>query len=128
MKITKTFDTMTDDVDIAGELLRELVFKQEENALGCYNTFDLNAGFVAVDKCDNRFLKLTHCLYGAYIENNEVEWEISVTHVFENEKFIVAWYWDGDGTLGIYVKEDGIFFVNDDCKKTYGWDCFSVVL
>lgn len=42
-----------------------------------------------------------------------------ILYINSNLNAVVAWHWDGDGTL--YIKADNIAVINTDCKKDHGW-------
>ena len=115
-------DLKTDDVNFCGELLRKRVFEhKKEWDLGCYSTFEVQRGYKQGNISDQKYKFLWRYIYGLLSEGEDAEWEMSVTKVVENDYFIAAWYWDGDGTLVIYSKEDNVIFENSDCKKTNYW-------
>lgn len=109
--------------NLAGELLRDKIFNQVNNKKGCYSTFEINYDFKIVDKSDGRIQKLWKYLFDEYEidEYDDFQEEISSANIVENDDLIAMWYWDGDGTLLIYVKAENILFVNEDCKKDYTW-------
>jgi len=89
---------------LAGEILRELFFKQNKNDLGCYSTFELNEDVV---KYPN-------------ITRGELVWNRTKRMFFPNETIEMQYVWDGDGTL-IFIFVDGSYLINTDCKKDYDW-------
>ena len=116
--------------DSAGEYLRGLVFKQNRNpesldnlTLGCYSSFVTQDNFRDLDKNSKIYETLYRYVHDCSIEGSTIEQ--SYTTAVENDKLIAMWYWDGDGTLLIYVKEDRTVFINYDCKKTHGWHKYS---
>ena len=115
-------DLKTDDENFCGELLRKRVFEhKKEWDLGCYSTFEVQKGYVEINFKDREYSFMWKYLYGGLYGIDDLEWEMGRTHAFENQYFIAAWYWDGDGSLAIYSKQENVLFINDDCKKTNNW-------
>ena len=114
--------------DFAGELLRDFVFDQSNGETGCYSTFNLNyRAFIKLEKDDPHIQKFYKYLFGDkefWDENwgGSYEDTKNTVQAYECLEVIVMWYWDGDGTLLIYSKEDHLAFLNDDCKKDYTWE------
>lgn len=111
--LRKIIDTQeTDDPNVFGETLREFVFAEE---YGCYTCFDLADRFIECKKegpCAD---------YYAFIEELfDLEDEETTIKVFTDGLVIVAWYWDGDGTL--LIKEGYKVAINTDCKKAHEWE------
>jgi hypothetical protein len=119
--------------NLSGETLRNAVFNQKGGKLvGCCDTYELNNNFskfnsIVYDLYNQKNIVIKACF--ELLENDE-QWKIGNdkefwndynVQAFENYEFIVMWYWDGDGTLLIYSKEEKIAFLNDDCKKDYTW-------
>lgn len=95
--------------DFLGELLRAVAFTSE--GYGCYENFDLIAGFKPVIPSPALISHLT----------GETDESINAFYSEALDLF-VAWYWDGDGTLYF---DSGIFgraVWNTDCKKPWDWE------
>jgi hypothetical protein len=113
--------------DFAGELLRDFVFDQSNGETGCYSTFNLNyRAFVKLDKDNPKIQKFYEYLIGKPFEGESYYGYVyedmkKSVQAYECLEVIVMWYWDGDGTLLIYSKEDKLMFLNEDCKKDYTW-------
>lgn len=112
------------DAVIFGETLREAVFvKKHKNDYGCYSTFELNKDFFQVangSPVGQEILKMLEWGdddFNAEEINKEIE---DKAMIYTNNKIIVAWYWDGDGTL--LFKEGERIAINTDCKKDYTWN------
>lgn len=106
------------NVDVLGELLRDLTFDTQPGEVGCYNTFDLKPGFVKNE--DNQSKETIAEIMGL----DEVD--ARTLQIYENEslQLLVAWFWDGDGTLFFEVEDgdDIVRVINTDCKKDYCWE------
>lgn len=112
-------DTATvEDANTFGELLRDYCFVPDKygNSLGCYSTFDLRSSFLAVPLPPDveRFL----------LGEPDPEWSnreegLKSVSCYSDGNILVAWFWDGDGTL--YFREGNRAVINDDCKKDYVW-------
>jgi len=105
--------------DVMGEMYRDLTFDQDANGeLGCYTTFELRDGWEKVES--------TLCLYyrtllcGCWAKTLFCESNI---HAYKNPKYnvLVAWIWDGDGSLLFSDNNLDKIYINTDCKKTYDW-------
>jgi len=121
-----TIDTDTLSLDEKGELLRGLVFDQQlvtskswhgsvykYRQTGCYSTFDLNSDFIKINP--EKYPKLFNRI------KPSSDWDIHV-QAYENDRIVVMWWWDGDGDLTIWIKEEPTALQNTDCKKGYGWE------
>jgi hypothetical protein len=115
MKITIDLDDL--GVDGKGEALRSLVFDQHQNdefLFGCYSTFNVNLGFEEIDPNKYKFLydkiKPIDCFV-----------DIKVT-AYESKDIVAMWWWDGDGDLTFWIKDEPHFYNNSDCKCDYGWN------
>jgi hypothetical protein len=124
MKIEIDFDDL--DVNAKGEYLRGKVFKYHNkplpeangrwNGFGCYSTFEVNNEFEEIDIKE----KHPELYLSQYYWMEEDEYPR--VHSYESPEIIVSWYWDGDGYLMIFNKEDGKYYRNGDCKKSYNWE------
>lgn len=104
--------------DVAGELLRDLSFKdeyeifsnREYKKLGCYSVFETKKEWKKVPASKDLFPILLELL-GAD----------SVTEFYkhETENIYMSWHWEGDGTLLFLI--DDMVLVNSDCKKQQNW-------
>ena len=99
--------------DLAGELLREVSFVEERGACLC---FDLVSGFAPVEPA-LLSLEVRTVLLGCFAKDPDQVRE--VTAAVHPSGLLVAWHWDGDGTL-IFQSGDWLL-CNSDCKKSYGW-------
>ena len=118
----KTIDTQQEeDPNIVGEIFREYTFVGE--GLGCYSNFDVKDSFM---EQDHAFLDMeVHRRIGGLIldESEEalIEYLVRVTIYQDSDTgLIVAWHWDGDGTL--YFREGDVEVINTDCKNAYTWE------
>lgn len=97
-----------------GEALRQYCFVPDEygGTYGCYETFKLRSEFKPVTNAKdfNLMLEILGNVDGDPID------------CFTNGTVIVAWHWDGDGTL--VFKEGDKVAVNTDCKKDYVWEWY----
>ena len=99
--------------DVAGELLRELFFKQNLNAgkLGCYNAFKLKDVLKEytepIEPSDEKIGKWNCALKNLGDDNSPYY-------------IVMKYYWDGDGELIFEAQNWSL--VNGDCKKTNGWE------
>lgn len=104
------------DPNIFGETLRDVVFvKHDDLDFGCYTTFKLSNGFSKVE--DSHLRGILSDIVCAGQEDH--------AEAYINGNILVAWFWDGDGTLFIGSKDlcgniSGA--VNYDCKKKSGWE------
>ena len=111
-------DTDELEPDAKGEVLRNLAFVDDREEYGyrlkgCYETFDLKPEFSPIDPSTYPFL---------YNEFSYYESEGILTYAFESPELVVIWSWDGDGTLLIYVKGEKYYYINTECKCSYGWE------
>lgn len=120
----KVIDTMTEEnPDIVGETLREFVWGNEEE--GCYMTFDPtvpdNWEEVSPKELTLHQLEsiLGYCIYEEGCLEEGLD-RLTVLKYKSPFSLLVAWHWDGDGTL--YFNEAGRETINYDCKKNYGWE------
>ena len=103
--------------NILGELCRELTFlTMNQGELGCYSTFVMRPGFSKIEDRDD-LIHLSQILSVHNIEEVSAFYHASL-------KMVVAWAWDGDGTLFFEIEEDDslIGVINIDCKKNHGWE------
>jgi hypothetical protein len=115
--------------DSLGELLRGDCFLVNEQQFGCCSCFDVTEDFVCIENSSQKraFLEFVwvDCCYdpGDNIDPRGLidEDDISSLKLYYSKKrgLILAWYWDGDGTLWFVGKDFTI--ENDDCKKSHGW-------
>lgn len=120
MKVTIDLDELP--TDEKAEILRGLVFDQKYvmsrhgsyRQTGCYSTFDVMPEFVKIEptKYPNLYEPFKPYYDGI---------EIQVT-AYESETIVAMWWWDGDGSLLIWVKGEPTAYVNGDCKCTYDWN------
>ena len=119
----KVIDTQTtNDPEVFGETLREYVFVQDKYGgdFGCYSTFDVRPEF-QLKECPPRIAELLMGASSDWHPFHEWEKDRKKRCVYRtNGEIVVAWYWDGDGTL--YFKEGDREAINNDCKKGYGWE------
>ena len=103
--------------DIIGELFREWAFVEP---FGCYSCFDLIEGFEE-DLSDKKYRAIEVLQDGSECEVYCQE-VIERASVYYNKEYnvVVAWHWNGDGTL--YFKHGETEIVNTDCKKDYTWE------
>lgn len=96
-----------------GELFRDITFvKNNKDDYGCYSTFDVHKEFKEIN--DKKQINQIKELMG-------LEHDDHLTIYFNSDlNLIVAWHWDGDGTLLFQHKE--ITIINTDCKKGYTWE------
>lgn len=96
--------------DQFGELLRDYCFVSDQygGMTGCYSTFSLRPEFkeVPATSIDYKYM-------ARLIQNEAIA-------CFSNGTILIAWYWDGDGTL--VFKEGKRVAINTDCKKDYTWE------
>jgi hypothetical protein len=116
-------DIKTLDADMFGEILRKKSF--QDNGFGCYSTFDMRPQFyqhtegALFEKAINMILNHD---YGSEFDDEDKQELASRIMVYYSEcdDILVAWYWDGDGTL--LVGTGGKFSINSDCKKDHYWE------
>jgi len=124
------------DPNKIGEALRHWSFIGRNGERGCYDTFNLPKFFIKLDAASrlnkhyNKFynradsicypdedIKLNCFIYDQLkIEDKYFK--------IESIKLIVAWRWDGDGSLYFRLIGQGkdIEIINNDCKKDYTWE------
>lgn len=95
-----------------GELFRSYAFDCDETEVGCYSCFDLAESFEKIK--DKGILKDISELLG--LDEGE-HFEASQD---KESGLVVAWFWEGDGTL-LFIYDE-IVVCNTDCKKNYGWE------
>lgn len=92
------------NVDVLGELLRDLFFDQR-HGIGCYETFILRD---EVNPLESVRVEYDTCF----------NWKRACLAVDNN--YVEMWhYWDGDGTLA-FILADSVL-LNTDCKCNYDW-------
>ena len=104
MKFSVEFDTLTCDIDLLGEILRDRFFDQNDHELGCHGTFTLRP---EVKKMPSEV-----------DEEDGIIWTCA-TAEFNGMVVEMRYFWDGDGTLEFSLPD--CLLSNDDCKKTHGW-------
>lgn len=114
MKIDIDIDHLKDFNPI-GELLRALTFKDKD---GCYKNFKVNDTFHQINNTHPEYINLYNKL--DILEQHYLEEENIIPICYTNTLWTVMWYWDGDGTLLFNIQN--LTIINDDCKKTYGWE------
>ncbi len=125
MIVTKDTDDMT--TNEKAETLRGLVFNQskiikskygEYHPLGCYSTLELNAGFEKIDP------QKYPVLYREFAPGEpDPYWgggDIEVT-AYESEDIVAMWWWDGDGSLLLWIIGEPTALVSHDCKHDDEW-------
>ena len=102
--------TPEENPNVVGEYLRDQFFNQSKGKRGCYSTFESNENVVELDKesIDEDY------------DNLNIYYHVFSKEI-DNEKIIMKYYWDGDGTLEFHF-EDGTQIFNNDCKKDYCWE------
>lgn len=103
----------TFDADFIGELLRKISFIGNGEVYGCYSTFELISSYQRIK---------TPIALAEYIAWDADEQGRIESFYSRELDLLVAWYWDGDGTLYF---DSGLFDCavwNNDCKKDYGWE------
>ena len=113
MKFMVDTDEIT-DIEELGEFLRKQTFVGD--GMGCYSTFELREYKIGDSISTFKEKKPTKKILDAMGFVGKPEGRV---YCYDWEGFVVAWYWDGDGTL--LFAFDGRMIVNTDCKKTYGW-------
>lgn len=114
-------DTEFLEVDALGEVYRSLVFDEVEylscgvrsKEKGCYDTFKVWDTFTEI------FPSKYPVLYDLIKPKCNTDIEVIA---YEDAKFVAMWWWDGDGTLLIWNREDKYCYVNRDCKCSYDWE------
>jgi len=86
------------DIDILGEMLRDMFFDQSKG-LGCYGSFDFNDEVICLP--------------------NETDEDIIYT-VARIKDIKMRYEWDGDGYLEFILPNNKTIY-NSDCKKKYDW-------
>jgi len=100
------------NIDVLGELLRDLFFDQR-HGVGCYETFILRSNIIKLHSTTVEF-------------DEDFSWQRArLTLEFWDRGFIsyapvdMWYYWNGDGTLAFVLKD--FVLMNVDCKKDYHW-------
>lgn len=126
--------TTEKDPNKFGEALRDYCFIGNCMQTGCYSTFDLIKGFEEVKsgyiyeevfqeiapefkdslKVYIYELKEEECYMEYYDGENIIRTKFEEPFII-----ILAYYWDGDGTL--YFRWNNRSVINFDCKKDYVW-------
>jgi hypothetical protein len=108
-----------------GEALRYLSFLSHNGQLGCYESFDVASYFKKVSR--GIYYKRAKEII---LPNDTDKISCFVYHqdarkllCIEETIVVLAWYWDGDGTLYFRVKNNkqDIELFNTDCKDTTYW-------
>ena len=118
------------DPDVFGEALRDYCFVPDEygNDVGGYNTFELRESFSPTPKHIAAdfilmILKSEQWWGEKYFweaERASEAFERFMESCYSDGNIILAWHWDGDGTLAFKYK--GKIALNNDCKKVYVWE------
>lgn len=127
VKKARLSDVKDDNPDSYGEMLRTHFFVGK--GFGCYSTFEVRTEFQTVDKDSALGKAALKCLFSDCHwynepETDEYKQEIARAHVLSTPTHIVAWWWDGDGTLVVGDIDNGRISraaINDDCKKDRYW-------
>lgn len=127
-------DVEIENPDSYGEMLRSNFFVGE--GFGCYSTFELRPEFRIVDKESPLGKTALRCLFSDFYwysepESLEYKTEVSRAHIFATQNHVVAWWWDGDGTLVVGDINAGSISraaINDDCKKDRYWKFIDEVM
>ena len=112
--------------DLYGEALRRYLFVGP--GLGCYANFDLRPEFSALDKATPLGAQVLRILFAGQYPDCDAR-EVAQVSLYASATELVAWWWDGDGTLLVGELDEGKLTraaVNDDCKKAYGWRWASI--
>lgn len=124
------------DPNKIGEALLHWSFVGRNGQRGCYETFELpkffepiNAGNQLKKEYNKYFERADSLIYpeeeiklNIFIYDQQ---EVKDEYFYvEPMKLIVAWRWDGDGSLYFRLigKEKDIEVINNDCKKDYEWE------
>jgi hypothetical protein len=100
MKIKAEIDPATNP-NLAGEVLRNMFFAQDERSYGCYSNFELREGI---------------CKLEPYYDKWKEEW----VQASNTDGITMRYRWDGDGCVK-FLLPDGGLLVNYDCKKDSNW-------
>jgi hypothetical protein len=108
------------DPNKVGEYLRDESFiKVNKFDYGCYSTFELQPNFKQIT--GNRRLRLLGKLMNFDFCCRKISENLFAYVRFDNNQpLIIAWYWDGDGTLLFATKS--FIIINTDCKKDDCWE------
>ena len=104
MKFSMEFDTLTCDPNMLGEILRDKFFDQNDNTVGCYNTFILRP---EAKKMPDEVQK-----------EDCITWTCA-TLDFNGLIVKMRYFWDSDGELEFSLPDCLLY--NYDCKKTHIW-------
>lgn len=131
-KVTLEVD-VDQNPDAVGEALRSAFFDEKMvkprhglsyRETGCYSTFEWQPD---VEPLPSLLIETEHT-HPEGEEADDLCWACDSTakwtrgrKKFQNETIECRWYWDGDGTLAFSLP-DGRWLMNDDCKKSYGWE------
>ncbi len=99
--------------DIIGEALRNYCFVGP--GFGCYESFELRPEFIRMPSNGELSKQII-----PYLETDETDKINIYISVVKDDAIIVAWFWDGDGTL-VFICNNQVFR-NNDCKKDHGWE------
>jgi hypothetical protein len=121
------------DPNKIGEALLHWAFVGRNGERGCYETFKLPDFFKRIGVSSNEYEKyFARANAFCYPDEGTIlncfifdqpEIEDEYFHV-KPLKLIIAWYWEGDGTLYFRLigGEKDIEVINTDCKKSYRWE------
>ena len=120
---TVILESVIEEPNALGEALLKYSFVGEGR--GCYSNFTLRDSFKKYDKGK---LTFANFLVGVWpddlLECAEYKAGVEEISCFKDEDtgLIVAWLWDGDGSLAFLIDEKKkIFLENSDIKKSYNW-------
>ncbi|OGO11436.1 MAG: hypothetical protein A2Y53_00015 [Chloroflexi bacterium RBG_16_47_49] len=114
MKIIIDLDDL--GVNGKGEALRSLVFNQHQDGhflFGCYETFDVNDGFIEIEPKKYKSIYDKIKPYDDFVDIKVI--------AYESKDIVTMWWWDGDGDLTFWIKGESHFYQNTDCKCDYEW-------
>ena len=129
-------DLLTEqDANKFGEALRGFCFEGNCEKVGCYSTFEVinvlkevKEGKIyeeAVKILDTEYKESIHVYHlnveekDCWIAYNDPDDNPERMRVREPFEIVLAWYWDGDGSL--LFRFNNRIVINTDCKCDYTW-------
>lgn len=110
-----------EQINFFGEELRRKTFIGE--GLGCYANFEIHSDYIEIISSHIKAMYLHYFFDLYYLSFNlhDVEEYLKELKIYANysTNTIVAYHWDGDGTLLFMTPHYNI--INTDCKKINNW-------
>lgn len=111
------------DVNLIGEILRNMSFESYPEKIACYDHFEVKKSLSKMEngQLDLEVQEIISDIIGIGVE----ELKSFTVYRFPENGTIMAYFYDASGTL-MFITPHNKVFVNDDCKKSYGWKTYEI--